>query len=133
MRTFYIYHVPGWKVGATTNYKKREKYNFSKYTVEPYIIDELELPDTTETWQIVGDLEFEYADEFGYDRGTHYAEIRKRKRLTRADCIVGGRVAGKLGGNPACGIATSKIKVKCPYCDKVSTPGGIGIHVKYKH
>ena len=122
MRTFTIYHVPGYKVGCTAD-PNRLKYNFKHYGVEPHILEELELPDTTESWQIVGDLEFEHADIFGYDRGKHYRTMRQQVRLTRADCAAGGKWhKGK-----------SKQKIKCPHCDKVSTPGGLATHIKYKH
>jgi len=59
MKTFTIYHVPGHKVGATGDWKKRAKYNFKTYKVEPHIIEQLELFDTPENWQIIGDLEHE--------------------------------------------------------------------------
>ena len=105
MKTFTIYHVPGHKVGATADYRRRERYNFRYYGVEPYIIDELELPDTPATWQIVGDLEFEYADEFGYERGKHYKAMRQHNRLTQAGRIAGGLVSStwlkKLTDNQA--------------------------------
>ena len=156
MITFTIYHVPGHKVGATGNYKHRAAWNFRHYRVEPYIIDELELPDTPETWQIVGDLEWEYADEFGYDRGTHYVEARKRIRLISAEQLSangsaaaqaltfeqksrGGRIGGKAGGVAATKISMAKgthvslQRVKCPHCDKVSNPAGLANHIKHKH
>jgi len=110
MKTFTIYHVPGHKVGATGNWPRRSKTNFKKYGVEPHIIEQLELSDTLENWQIVGDLEFEYADDLGYDRGLHYIQIRKAGRLTLAQKAAGGRngtfedrsrrgkIGGKIGG-----------------------------------
>ena len=112
MRTFTIYHIPGHKIGATTHYSRRERDNFRHYRVESYIIDELELPDTPETWQIVGDLEWEYADEFGYRRGEHYAEIRRKQRLVSAEQLAAnGRRVGRIGGK-AGGYATAAKKRK---------------------
>ena len=125
-----------------------------KYNVEPYIIDELELPDTPDAWQIVGDLEFEYADEFGYASGTHYAEMRRLARLMTVEKLsANGRQFGPIGGRisksniEACrkgGQAGSRNailsgkhaafkKVKCPHCDMICNPGGMAIHIRAKH
>jgi len=157
MRTFTIYHIPGYKVGATADYRRRSQANFRKYGVEPYIIEEhTGLPNTPETWQIVGDLEWEYADEFGYDRGEHYVEIRRKNRLITTEqrvvnAIAGGRgnskeemsrkgklgckikkaIAGSRGGKLSKGY--SKEQRKCPHCDMVSNPGAISTHIRFKH
>ncbi len=74
--TFYIYHVPGVKIGATCHLNARIKHNINKYGIEPYIIETLIGPDEESTWQTVGDLEWNWADHFGYDRGTHYKQSK---------------------------------------------------------
>jgi len=73
--TYYIYEVPGNKVGATHQWQKRRDYNFNHYQIEPIIIETIEGPNTEEFWQVVGDREWELADVNGYDRGTHYRVI----------------------------------------------------------
>jgi len=69
---YYIYEVLGIKAGATKDWANRRQYNFNKYGIEPVIIETIEGPDNEEMWQIVGDREWELADERGYPRGTHY-------------------------------------------------------------
>ena len=44
----------------------------------------MEGPNTPEMWQVVGDREWELADEYGYPRGVHY-RIAREKRSTWAD------------------------------------------------
>ena len=77
--TFYIYEVPGHKAGATKNWKGRSRANFNKYSIEPILLETMEGPDTEEFWQVVGDREWELADQYnGYKRGEHYLNIRVR-------------------------------------------------------
>ena len=79
MKTYYIYHVPGVKIGATKDWDARSQYNFNHYGVEPIIVETMEGPDNEDMWQIVGDREWELADQNGYERGEHYrAAILKR-------------------------------------------------------
>ena len=126
MRTFYIYHVPGYKVGATTSYIRRSAWNFRRYGVEPYIIDELELPDTPENWQIVGDLEWEYADEFGYDRGQHYAVTRKNQRLITVEQLAAnGRAGGRIS-KPNIEACSKGGRISKPNIEECSKGGKIG-------
>jgi len=74
--TFYIYEVVGDKNGATKNWKTRFSQNFSKYHIQPILIETMEGPDTEDMWQLVGDREWELADQNGYDRGEHYKTMR---------------------------------------------------------
>lgn len=78
MKTYYIYEVPTQKNGATIDWNSRKEYNFNTYQIEPVIIETIEGEDNEDTWQIVGDREWYYADLNGYDRGTHYKVIRTR-------------------------------------------------------
>tara|TARA_R110002153_G_scaffold181959_1_gene335306 strand:+ start:126 stop:542 length:417 start_codon:yes stop_codon:yes gene_type:complete len=75
---FYIYEVQGHKIGATNDFKNRKTRNFLRYQIEPIVIETMEGPDDQEMWQIVGDREWQLADELGYDRGTHYRVMRVR-------------------------------------------------------
>tara|TARA_R110000868_G_scaffold223992_1_gene475845 strand:- start:324 stop:788 length:465 start_codon:yes stop_codon:yes gene_type:complete len=85
---YYIYEVPGEKIGATADLKRRNKFNINKYQIEPIIIETLEGPDTEDMWQVVGDREWELADHYGYNRGKHYKVIR----------LQGLKGAAKAGG-----------------------------------
>lgn len=76
MTTFYIYEVPGVKNGATKEWEQRCESNFSKYNLQPILIETMTGPDTEDFWQVVGDREWELADLNGYDRGTHYRVAR---------------------------------------------------------
>ena len=83
MKNYYIYHVPGIKIGATKNWKRRRLRNFRKYNIDPIIIEIIEGPDTPEMWQIVGDREWELADQNDYTRGTHYKVMAKKSSKPR--------------------------------------------------
>ena len=98
MTTFYIYEIPGHKNGATKDLYMRKRYSLSKYGAEPIIIETIEGPDTEDMWQLVGDREWELADQNGYPRGEHYRAIRIRSskyNLTPEDRAK-GRSAGSL-------------------------------------
>jgi len=75
---YYIYEVQGHKVGATKDWSNRRQYNFDRYGIEPVIIETIEGPNNEETWKIVGDREWELADEKGYERGGHYLVMMRR-------------------------------------------------------
>ncbi len=84
--TYYIYEVAGEKIGATKNWNNRQFANRSKYGQDIIItiVETMEGPDTEEFWQVVGDREWELADQYGYDRGEHY--------LTALQKLEGNRV-----------------------------------------
>jgi hypothetical protein len=68
-RTFYIYHLPGKKVGCTSNPQKRfETYRAQGYTGQIVILQKMNC-----SVQQAGDIEWRYADHFGYRRGWHYS------------------------------------------------------------
>ena len=79
MKTFYIYEVIGHKNGATIQWDIRSKQNFDVYGIQPIIIETMEGPNEPEFWQIVGDREWELADQNGYPRGTHYRVARETR------------------------------------------------------
>ena len=74
--TYYIYEVPGNKVGATKAWERRLRQNRSFYGnhIEMIEIENMEGPNTEEFWQVVGDREWELADLKGYQRGPHYKD-----------------------------------------------------------
>ena len=76
MVTYFIYEVPGIKNGATKNWESRSRRNHNLYNIDCILIETMEGPDTEEMWQIVGDREWELADQNGYPRGDHYKDIR---------------------------------------------------------
>ena len=78
--TYYIYHIPGIKIGCTKNLESRNQQNFKKYQIEPILIETMEGPDIEEYWQVVGDREWELAEQYGYPRDTHYRVIRKKPK-----------------------------------------------------
>ena len=75
---YYIYHIPGIKIGCTIDLQHRKAYNKRKHgrNIEFFVLETIEGPDTEEMWQVVGDREFTLADEYGYQRGRHYKDIR---------------------------------------------------------
>ncbi len=75
MTTFYIYEVPGVKNGATKHWDQRRQYNFDQYSIEPIIVETYDMPDDEDTWQFIGDREWELADQNGYPRGTHFKDM----------------------------------------------------------
>ena len=76
MTTYYIYEVPGAKIGATHQLKRRTKTNFNKYHADTIVLETYEMPDNEDSWQFIGDREWELADQYGYDRGKHYKVMR---------------------------------------------------------
>ena len=95
--TYYIYHILGHKIGATCDRIKRFRENFDKYQIEPIILETMEGPNTPEMWQVVGDREWELADQYGYSRGTHYRMAREKRPVwdgtppSKECAILGGR------------------------------------------
>lgn len=118
---YYIYEVPGHKNGATKNWKARKTYNFRKYGIEPILIETIEGPDVLETWQVVGDREWELADLNGYKRGDHYKTIRiKSTHNNRTTAHFIGQVPPSPGnhkeGATKGGIEMAKVVNTCEHC-----------------
>ena len=89
MVTYYLYRLINSlrfdKCGATTGWDKRCRNNRA-FHGDQCIITELETmegPNTPEMWQVVGDREWELADEYGYPRGEHYRSAREKWVLAR--------------------------------------------------
>ena len=81
MKTFYIYEVIGHKNGATIEWDKRSRENFEKYGIMPILIETMEGPNEPEFWQIVGDREWELAEQNGYPKGEHYRSAREKRPI----------------------------------------------------
>ena len=79
MKTYFIYHILGIKIGATCDRIKRFRENFNLYQIQPIILETMEGPNTPEMWQVVGDREWELADQYGYLRGEHYRIAREKR------------------------------------------------------
>ena len=74
MKKYYIYHIPGVKVGVTTKIKHR-RYLYRKNQGKDYHLEVLEVLEGM-TDEEVGDREWEWADKFRYPRGSHYKHTR---------------------------------------------------------
>lgn len=76
MPTHVIYHIPGIKVGCTTDldYRKYTANQDGKGDIykEAVVIEELNCSD-----QEAGDREWYWADHYGYKRGPHYSDMMK--------------------------------------------------------
>src|SRR6266498_841861 len=71
---YIIYHLPGKKVGCTENFQQRSgMYRSTGYLGEIEILETV-----TGTAQEAGDIEWTYADTFGYPRSHHYVDVLRR-------------------------------------------------------
>lgn len=120
---YYIYEIHGVKNGATKRWKQRSKHNFERYGIQPILIETMEGPDTEEMWKIVGDREWELADQNGYPRGLHYLSIRRKsnhnnrstshfKRFGKNNASPGNHKEGATKG----GHAMAKVINTCEHC-----------------
>jgi general stress protein YciG len=71
MITHVVYHIYGYKVGCTRDFNRRcteyrQQKKFTLFEIE--ILEELH----NKTDQEAGDIEWQWADKFGYSRGQHY-------------------------------------------------------------
>ena len=86
MITYYLYRLINSlkfdKCGATNDWDKRCTDNRREHGPQCTItlLETMEGPNTPEFWQVVGDREWELADQYEYPRGTHYRIARERRR-----------------------------------------------------
>jgi|SaaInlV_125m_DNA_1040241.scaffolds.fasta_scaffold05528_3 hypothetical protein len=85
---YYIYHIPGIKIGCTRDFKIRNYNNMRQYSIESVLLETIEGPNTPEFWQIVGDREWELADQYEYTRGTHYKSMCERSQHPRTQAQI---------------------------------------------
>ena len=133
MVTYYIYEVPGHKNGATKDWDKRSRENFEKYQIEPVIIETMQGPNESDFWQIVGDREWELADQNGYPRGTHYRIAREtRPKWDSTSASEAGKIGGCTGGlntSPIPGLASKGVPRRA--CRKLTFKQAEEIRSKY--
>tara|TARA_R110000737_G_C14204924_1_gene418022 strand:- start:41 stop:502 length:462 start_codon:yes stop_codon:yes gene_type:complete len=146
MVTYYLYHILGIKIGATSEPHKRDIQNINQWEVEPIVIENMEGPNTPEMWQVVGDREWELADQYGYPRGNHYRLAREaRLAITFEDRSLGGTRGGATNvrtghfaslktkehqataGRACKGIP--KPKTECPKCKVLINNGNLQRHI----
>ena len=139
MTTYFIYEVPGHKNGATMDWDKRSNQNFDKYGIQPILIETMEGPNEPEFWQIVGDREWELADQNGYPRGEHYRSARERRPShphgrppSKQAHVAGGRSTGRKHvesghlakvRDPKKAWEASLRRIVCKHCGKDANTG----------
>ena len=129
MKTYYIYHIPGVKIGCTSQLKKRMKDQyFNSWEI---------LEEHTEIYE-ASNREIELQKQYGYpvDKVLYWKSVMNRNLITfktRSDAgKIGGSISGRInvesghlkniagiGGK----VSSNKIKT-CPYCNK--TCKGVG-------
>jgi hypothetical protein len=99
MVTYDFYHLIGVKVGVTIDIDARGSVlrEDERYDGPLEIIERMTREcDDPESWQIVGDREWELQDQYGYPRDKcHYREARERLSLAGKK---GGPIGGPKGG-----------------------------------
>ena len=107
MVTYYLYRLINSlkfdKCGATNDWDKRCRDNRKEENHGPNciitVLETMEGPNTPEFWQVVGDREWELADQFGYPRGTHYRVAReKRYKFNYTSASEAGKTGGAIRG-----------------------------------
>jgi hypothetical protein len=83
-RIYYIYHLPGKKVGCTSNMERRFKeYRLQGYRGPIHILEKFSGSITE-----AGNREWRYANKFGYKLGWHYS-LTYAKRALKAKIQTG--------------------------------------------
>ena len=104
MKTYYLYRLVNSlkfdKCGATVQWDQRLSDNIELHGPQCTItlLETMEGPNTPEYWQVVGDREWQLADEYGYPRGTHYKIAREKRQPTKNQLRLGGRNGGAISG-----------------------------------
>ena len=134
MKTYFIYHILGIKIGCTSNIKTRNWQNKKKYGTNI----EITILETYHDPQVAGDREWELADEYGYPKGQHYMHISQQGvNLSKEAQSIGGQIGGVISGRgnvesghlksiaPLGGVAVqyknsrkAQVRVVCQYCNK---------------
>ena len=146
MTTYYLYRLQESilfdKCGATNNWDQRCTDNRREHGSQCIItlLETMEGPNTPEYWQIVGDREWELADEYGYPRGTHYRRARERRQPWNSVTSTKAAITRRRNGNHRNGGLAHKgkpkteawkskkpwlksheahaVKTECPHCSK---------------
>lgn len=140
MKTYYIYHIPGKKIGCSTQPAKRvQKQGYTEFEILEQHTD-IHTADQREK-----ELQVEYG--YKVDRNSYKVAVANRPKLTNdirslggtktyelhggftsEECALGGKVTGRKnvesGRVAELGrISGSKIR-NCPYCDRELKGGG---------
>tara|TARA_R110000772_G_scaffold233430_1_gene344988 strand:+ start:85 stop:510 length:426 start_codon:yes stop_codon:yes gene_type:complete len=122
MKTYYIYHILGIKIGCTSDLNRRMKQQG---------FTEWEILETHTNAQYAGDREKELQLEYGYpiDDNHYVTAVNNRRKFNKDDMAKGGRnsitqLKSKIttetcakGGRAGKGIP--KPKTKCPHCNRM--------------
>ena len=134
MKTYYIYHVPGIKIGCTSDLHKRMRdQGFTNWEI---------LEEHNDGW-LAGNRELELQAEYGYavDKSHYMISVQNRK-VSYEVSVRGGRTQGNINasnghmqriqpiGSRLGAAATNSIKKTCNICGYESTPAGIYHHNK---
>lgn len=122
MKQHTIYHIPGQKVGCTDNFERR-KATYPKDTIFE-VLDELE----GQTDKAAGDLEFFYADMYGYPRGSHYARMCEWAASFTPEQLS----ARATKGNDTLGVAGRSARSSKGNAKRLATWGADGLSKKNK-
>jgi hypothetical protein len=94
---YVIYHAVGVKCGCTVTYRYRK----SRYK-EGTVFEILDLIPRSLGDKFAGDIEWFYADWYGYQRGPHYSKSNWGLRMTQEQRIrAGSKGSGSKGGTRA--------------------------------
>ena len=97
MLTHVIYHIPGLKVGCSRNLVGRIK-KYPRHRTRHLVVLE-ELHDKTN--QEAGDIEWAWADRFGYERGPHYINTMEAAKAPGAFATMTDEKRVELGKKSA--------------------------------
>jgi hypothetical protein len=91
-----IYHVVGVKVGCTCNFDRRRVQNQERYGSDT-VIEILDIVSESCGPDFAGDVEWAWADWFGYPRTNHYTQ-RWDSTLTKEELSEYGKRGGRVQG-----------------------------------
>ena len=119
MENYFIYHIPGVKIGCSMNPSKR---------VKDQGYEDFEILEVHTDIEVASDREIKLMKEYGYTRDSsqRYSDTVKmgKKGANSYNIDVMKRIA-KKGAN-----TTNSLRVTCPLCGHVTHPGGLGNHKK---
>lgn len=133
MKTYYIYHIPGIKIGCTSDLQKRmSDQGFIEWEILETHID---------GW-LAGDREIELQKEYGYrvDTSHYMISLQNRPRWndktrqvpSRESCVLGGKVTGRKNvesghlarvRDPHKAMLASLKRITCEHCGKDANTG----------
>jgi hypothetical protein len=123
-----IYHIPGQKVGCTSNFEQR-KEKYPENTIFEILEELICTPNDA------GDKEWEWAAKFGYKKGSHYGKSSWNVTMNSQIRTINGKKAaintftpehqkriaglgGKSGGKRGA-LNSNQKDYQCPHCNKI--------------